>query len=143
MDKPWKVIMAFTGIFVAGILVGGLVTLRWGKAFVQHRPMGEQYGPQLMHRLTKELELTPEEQAKVNPIVTAASEELRELRRTTQRSSATVLARMQADIAAVLNPVQKAKFEESVKQQRERVRHFFEERARRVKDRQPPSPPPQ
>ena len=48
MDKPWKVILAFTGIFVAGILVGGLVTLRWGKNVSQRQPMGEQFGPQLM-----------------------------------------------------------------------------------------------
>ena len=94
MDKPWKVILAFTGIFLAGILVGGLSSLRWGRNFVQRQPMGEQYGPQLMQRLVTELNLTPEQQAKINPIVTAASDELRDLRRSTQRTSAAVLVRM-------------------------------------------------
>jgi Spy/CpxP family protein refolding chaperone len=143
MDKPWKVILAFIGIFLAGALVGGLVTLRWGKNFAQRQPSGEQYGPQLMKRLVTELELTPEQQAKINPIVTSASEELRELRRTTQRTSAAVLARMQGDIAAVLTPEQRAKFDTQVSRQRERIRHFMEERARRMKGRegQPPPPP--
>jgi len=142
MDKPWKVILAFTGIFLAGILVGGLSSLRWGRNFVQRQPMGEQYGPQLMQRLVTELNLTPEQQAKINPIVTAASDELRDLRRSTQRTSAAVLVRMQGEIAAVLTPEQKAKFDEQVTRQRERIRHFMEERARRLKDRQP-APPPQ
>lgn len=142
MDKPWKVILAFTGIFVAGVLVGGLVTLRWGKNFVQRQPMGEQYGPQLMKRLVTELELTPEQEAKLNPIVTAASEELRELRRSTQRTSAAVLTRMQGEIAAVLTPAQKVKFDELASKQRERFRHFMEERSRRMKDREERGTPP-
>ena len=154
MDKPWKVILAFTGIFIAGILVGGLVTLRWGRNFAQHQPGGEQYGPQLMQRLVNQLDLTPEQQAKVKPMVDQATEELRQLRHSTQRTTAAVLVRMQGDISAVLTPEQKAKFDEQVSQARERIKHFMEERARRMKERgghgehgdhgdhEPPPPPP-
>ena len=142
MDKPWKVILAFTGIFIAGILVGGLVTLRWGRNFVQRSPWGEQFGPQMMQRLVTQLDLTPEQQAKVKPIVDAATEELRQLRHTTQRTTAAVLVRLQGDIAAVLNPDQKAKFDTQVGQARERIRHFMEERARRMKERGGRNPPP-
>lgn len=138
MDKPWKVILAFTGIFLAGILVGSLITLRVGKSFAQRLPMGEQYGPKLMQRLVTQLDLTPEQQEKIKPIVEQAAEQLRELRRTTQRTSTTVLERMQGDIGAVLTPEQKAKFDEQVAQQRERVKHFMEERARRMKERSSP-----
>ncbi len=140
MDKPWKVILAFTGIFVAGLLVGGLVTLRWGKNFTQRQPMGEQFGPQLMQRLVTQLDLTPAQQEKVKPIIDSAAEELKQLRRTTQRASAAVLVRMQGDIGAVLTPEQRAKFDTQVGQTRERIRHFMEERARRQKERQAPPP---
>ena len=140
MDKPWKVILAFTGIFVAGLLVGGLVTLRWGKNFTQRQPMGEQFGPQLMQRLVTQLDLTPAQQEKVKPIIDSAAEELKQLRRTTQRASAAVLVRMQVDIGAVLTPEQRAKFDTQVGQTRERIRHFMEERARRQKERQAPPP---
>lgn len=136
MDKPWKVVLAFTGIFLAGILVGGLVALRWGKIFSQHQPMNEQFGPQLVKRLVNQLDLTSEQQAKVKPIVAQATEELRQLRHTTQRTTTAVIERMQADIAAVLTPEQKAKFDEQVSQQRERVKRFMEERARRMKERE-------
>jgi len=138
MDKPWKVILAFTGIFLAGILVGGLVTLRVGKSLAQRLPMAEQYGPKLMQRLVTQLDLTPEQQDKIKPIVDQAAEQLRELRRTTQRTTASVLERMQGDIGAVLTPAQKTKFDEQVSQQRERFKRFMEERARRMKERSEP-----
>jgi len=64
------------------------------------------------------------------------------LRGTTQRTTAGVLERMQGDIAAVLTPEQKAKFETQVSQARERIRHFLEERARRIKAREKRDPPP-
>ena len=144
MDKPWKVILAFTGIFVAGILVGGMLVLGWGKNTAQRSPMGEQFGPQLMQRLVTQLDLTPEQQTKVKPIVDQATEELRQLRHSTQRTTAGVLVRLQGDISAVLNPEQKTKFDAQVGQARERIRHFMEERARRMKERgerdQPPPP---
>ena len=145
MNKPWKVILAFTGNFLAGVLVGGLVTLRVGRHFAQRLPMAEGYGPQLLGRLVTQLDLTPEQQAKIKPIVDQAAEELRELRRTTQHSSAAVLVRLQGDISAQLTPAQKTKFDELAAQQRERFKRFMDERGRRLRDRPPPPgdrPPP-
>lgn len=137
MNKPWKVILAFTGIFLAGFLVGGLVTLRMGKNFTQRLPMSDQFGPQLMKRLVSQLELTPEQQEKMKPIVDQAAEELRDQRRSTQRSSAAVLVRMQGDISALLTPAQKTKFDELTAQQRDRFKRFMDERGRRQKGRPP------
>lgn len=135
MDKPWKVVLAFTGIFLAGVLVGGMATIRWGRNFAQRQPMGEQFAPRMMERLTSELQLTADQQAKIRPIIDARTTELRQLRRTTQKATANVLEHMQSDIAAQLTPEQKAKFEEQLKKQRERMRRFMEERAKRFKDR--------
>lgn len=135
MDKPWKVILAFTGIFLAGILVGGLVTLRWGRNIVQRGPMGDQFAPRMLERLTNDLQLTADQQAKIKPIIEERTAELRQLRRTTQKATANVLEHMQSDIAAQLTPEQKAKFEVELKKQREKLRHFMEERAKRMKER--------
>ncbi len=138
MDKPWKVILAFTGIFLAGVLVGGSVALRVGRNILHRAPMGDEYGPRMMKQLTSELDLTADQQAKVEPIVTSASEELRALRRSTQRMSAAVLVRMQGEIAAQLTPEQKTKFDAMVAKQKERVKRFMEERAKRMKERPRP-----
>ena len=134
MDKPWKVILAFTGIFLAGVLVGGLVTLRVVRNVAHRLPMSDQFGPQLMRRLVTQLELSPDQEAKLKPIVDQAAEELRQLRHTTQRTTESVIVRMQGDISALLTPAQKAKLDALVDQQRERLKRFREERARRFKD---------
>jgi len=134
MDKPWKVILAFTGIFLAGVLVGGLVTLRVVRNVAHRLPMSDQFGPQLMRRLVTQLELSPDQEAKLKPIVDQAAEELRQLRHTTQRTTESVIVRMQGDISALLTPAQKTKLDALVDQQRERLKRFREERARRFKD---------
>jgi Spy/CpxP family protein refolding chaperone len=138
MDKPWKVILAFTGIFLAGVLVGGLVTLRVVRNVTHRLPMSDQFGPQLMRRLATQLELSPEQEEKLRPIVGRAAEELRQLRHTTQRTTESVILRMQGEISALLTPAQKAKLDTLVDQQRERLKRFREERARRFKDEPPP-----
>ncbi|MEY2877983.1 MAG: hypothetical protein RLZZ15_363 [Verrucomicrobiota bacterium] len=37
MEKPWKVVLAFVGVFIAGAVFGGLFSLRIGQTFVQER----------------------------------------------------------------------------------------------------------
>ena len=138
MDKPWKVILAFTGIFLAGILVGSLVTLRWGVNRSHRQPGGEQMGPALMQRLTHQLDLTADQQEKIRPIVDRTADELRDLRRSTQRSSAAALVRMHTAVEPLLTPAQKIKLDELVTKQRERwdrLKRFGEERERRLKNR--------
>ena len=145
MDKPWKVVLAFIGIFAAGLLVGGLVTLRVVKNLAPAR-MGspEQFGPQLMKRYTAKLELTPEQQDKINPLIMRAGEELRQMRRATWTNSQAVIDRVEAEISAQLTPEQKTKFEQMHLEQRDRMKRFLEERARRLKDGRGPDagPPP-
>ncbi len=145
MDKTWKVVLVFIGIFAAGLVVGGLVTLRVVKYFAPPR-LGspEQFGPQLIKRFTTKLELTPEQQEKIKPVIAQGAEELRQIRRTTWLSSQAVIDRMESEIAAQLTPEQKIKFEQMLAEQRDRLKRFMEERARRMKDGRPPGegPPP-
>lgn len=137
MDKPWKVVLAFTGIFLAGILVGSLVTLRWGVNRSHRGPGGDQMGRELMQRLIDKLELTADQQEKIRPIVDRTADELRELRRTTMRTSAAALARMHGEVAPLLTPAQQTKLNEMEAKQKERwerLKRNGEERERRLKD---------
>ena len=143
MNKPWKVVLAFAGIFLAGIVVGGLVTLRVVKHYAQQRlPAPDQFGPQLMRRFATQLDLTPEQKEKIKPIVMQGADELRQLRRSTEGTTRAVIERMQGEIAAVLTPEQKTKFDDLISQQRERMKRFGEERLRRFRDKDNPLPPP-
>ncbi len=146
MDKTWKVVLVFIGIFAAGLVVGGLVTLRVVKSLAPPR-MGspEQFGPQLIKRFTTKLELTPDQQEKIKPIITQGAEELRQMRRTAWINSQAVIDRMEAEIAAQLTADQKVKFDQMLAEQRERMKRFLEERNRRLKDSRPTgddAPPP-
>jgi uncharacterized membrane protein len=146
MDKTWKVVLAFIGIFVAGLVVGGLVTLRVVKGAAGARiGSPEQFGPQLLKRYTAKLELTPDQQEKIKPLIARAAEELRQMRRATWSNSQLVIERVEGEIAAQLSPEQKTKFDQMLAEQRERIKRFIGERARRQKDNRGPdagpSPP--
>ncbi len=109
MDKPWKVIAAFIGVFIAGAVFGGFFTLRGParrlpppqtRPLAQLPPAGQprqvagpqlspQSGshtrsnpitPQLMRGFTKSLQLTPEQREKIQPIVSRAGEDFQRLR---------------------------------------------------------------
>lgn len=59
MNKPWKVIVVLIGIFAAGGVTGGFVTLRFFKNKILNRPVPEEWAPRHLKRLAERLELTP------------------------------------------------------------------------------------
>jgi Spy/CpxP family protein refolding chaperone len=185
MEKTWKVVLAFVGVFIAGSVTGGLFTFRFAKKMEERRPVVSsvvptpaieqaqaeppvttppasippgpvpavqtpsvaptttpavapppvtpanmappQFGPQLMRRFTEQLNLTREQRMKIRPIAARTEEELRRLRRDTQHQTEQVIERMQDEVAALLTPDQRGKFDELVFQARERVRRFLRE----------------
>lgn len=148
MDKSWRVILAFIGIFVAGTVTGGLITLRVvqtvkggprGERWFRSPPPGQaqpassnnpappQIGLQLFRRITDQLDLTPEQKEKIRPIEVRTSEDLRRLRRDVQHNTELLIEKSQDEIAAILTPEQRAKFEELVARGRERVKKFMQE----------------
>lgn len=140
MNKTWKVVLALTGIFVAGIVTGILIAPRIFKKVVDRRMQqvggrgpseAPQYGPQLFRRVMVQLDLTPEQRDKLKPIETRTTEELRGLRRETQRSTERIIAQMHEEIAAVLTPEQRVKFEQLVAKGRERIQKFMQEQESR------------
>jgi Spy/CpxP family protein refolding chaperone len=147
MDKSWRVILAFTGIFIAGIVTGGLLTLRFmqkpGDRRGQHAspqrggPGGNQYqfGPQLLSRLTEQLELTEEQRKAIKPIETRTTEEVRRLRRETQQGTELIIERMQADIIKELTPEQRVKFEEAITKARARIKKFMQDQEQQWRQR--------
>jgi len=85
MDKPWKVIWAFIGVFVAGSLFGGLLALRfdltrhWMAAKHAVGPADAPVNPSLMQRFAKRLKLTPEQKEQLRPVMERAGEDFRRI----------------------------------------------------------------
>lgn len=127
MNKSWKVIIAFVGIFTAGVVAGVLVAPRIFDDVIERRgqrgpgrpqfQFSQPLGPQVIRRISEDLQLTAEQQEKIKPIETRITEELRGLRRETQAA----IERMQVEISAVLTPEQRIEFEKKMAAGRERM----------------------
>lgn len=125
MNRPWKVILAFLGVFVAGAVFGGFLSLRMARNFIDKArlrgpaPM-EQFTPQIFKRLSARLELTDDQKEKIRPIIKQADEELRRLRQTGTREAIAVAERMHEQVAGLLTAAQLQKLETMKREMRER-----------------------
>jgi Spy/CpxP family protein refolding chaperone len=141
MVKTWQVVLATVAIFVAGLVTGVAFTLgavRWIARhprvnpaqmfpYAQARPGGAQpaqIGLQLMRSFINQLDLTDEQRSRIQPIVRRTVAQLARERREVQLNSALLIERMQDEIAELLTPEQRVKFEDLVSQQRARLQQF-------------------
>lgn len=138
MIKSWQVVLATIAIFVAGLVTGGATALgvvRWVGRHARPNPQGmglflsrsgqpQQFGPQLMRGFADQLDLTDDQKALIMPIVRRTASQLGRDRREIQLTSALAIEKMQDEIAALLTPVQRARFEDLVSQQRARLQRF-------------------
>ena len=131
------------GIFVAGGVTGGFVTLRVLREKLAQRPMPEEWAPRHLKRLVDRLALTPEQQEQIRPIVRHNMEQLNRLRNQSRAETQMRIESMQRDIAQKLTPEQRAAFEQMNRELREaRDAREINERAKRLKpDRRPDDQP--
>lgn len=140
MDKLWKVVLAFVGVFIAGSVFGGFFALRLGRQVAeQHRPGGVAMapapfnppaGPQLLRRFADRLELTDEQRDKLRPVVNRAEEQIGRIRQTSLEQTETILRRMQQEFRAELTPKQIRILDRLQRIQNENLRREREQRQR-------------
>ena len=150
MDRPWKVILAFVGVFIAGAVFGGFFTLRSvdrvvdaarGKGSPAKAPAtkpapaapaapapAKGIAPQVMRQLTQRLSPTPEQQKAIRPIVSRAAEDLQRMQREHLADTTRTTERMYADVSALLTPAQRTQLEQMRQEMLERVRKVREKR---------------
>jgi hypothetical protein len=141
MDKPWKVVFAFVGVFIAGSVFGGFFALRIGGRVLQMenpalraRPLdqrnAQQQRPllgglqpvqaaQLMRRYAERLDLTPEQKEKINPLIQRATEDIRRQQQINLRENSIILQRLQQDLAKELTADQRVRLEKMEQRQQE------------------------
>jgi Spy/CpxP family protein refolding chaperone len=108
----WKLIAGFVLVFVAGGVTGGFLgasTIRHYFLAGGHHGMAAQ---RMRQHLKAELNLTPEQMAKITPITDNTAAQLEEIRRDTGSRVRGVFASSHEQIAAVLTPEQRDKFEQ-------------------------------
>lgn len=127
-QKSWVIVLLLAGIFLAGGVTGSFVTLWMSHSVMAQRAAPERWGPTRLKMLAERLELTPSQLEQVRPIVHRDMSELSRLRQEGVRATRQVLQRMEKDIAAVLTPEQRVKFEELNREMHERARRVMERR---------------
>ncbi len=137
MNQPWKVILVLIGIFTAGGVTGGFVTLRVTKNRILNRPVPEEWAPRHLKRLAERLDLTPDQQEQIRPIVRRNMEQLNRVRSQTMAETQAIVEGMQREVSAQLTAEQRIKFEQMNREQREaREAREKVERAKRAAERE-------
>ena len=145
MNKPWQVCLVLVAIFAAGGISGGLVAFQIARKHAPP-PSGVWFARRI-EDVARELQLTPAQMERVQPIVKRNVEELTKLSRQSMHTVHEMLERMETEIGAELTPDQRTKYEQILKERRE-VRRRMQDRhgmrgewERRSDDRPPPPPP--
>jgi Spy/CpxP family protein refolding chaperone len=118
----WKLVAGFLLVFVAGGITGAFVGGAYARYhfFEVHHP--ERIGARMKERLRAELNLTPEQLAKISPIIDKTTVQLRDIRRETGQRVHEVLAGAHRQMAATLTDEQRQKLQQ-IEQRHRRWRH--------------------
>src|SRR5919198_2093398 len=105
----WKLIAGFLLVFVAGGMTGAFVGGSYARHhyFKLHRP--ERIGDRVKSELRGELKLSPEQVAKISPIIDNMASQLRSIRRDTAQRVRQVMADAHRQIAVNLTDEQRQK----------------------------------
>src|SRR5213592_1785047 len=123
----WKLIAGFILVFVAGGISGAFL----GGLYARHLFFGfhqpEQIGARMKERLRAELNLTPEQVAKVSPIIDKTAVQLREIRQETARRVHETIAEAHRQMAVNLTDEQRQKLQQIEARHRRWRHHRFDE----------------
>jgi uncharacterized membrane protein len=134
MSQQWKVLLAFTGIFVAGAVAGGIVALRVGADQAAEQIQTTAPAPQTnkgtvspenfslvqMKRFIDQLSLSPAQGDKIQPIITVTGDKLKKLSQESAIATKALLEDMDKQVGALLNDAQRKKLTEIQKQRQDR-----------------------
>ena len=116
----WKLIAGFVLVFVAGGIAGAALGGLYARHvfFAFHHP--GMIGARMKEQFRTELHLTPEQMAKISPIIDKTAAELQEVRRDTGRRVGDIWMQAHQQIAANLTDEQRHKLQ----QMKERHHHW-------------------
>jgi len=122
-----KILGYLAAVFVAGAIAGGAGGYQWGRQSVIRkgppRPPGDM-ASHLIESYKREIGLTPEQTAQVEPMIQEASQRVRSLHRENFKQTDAIMKDCNRRIFALLDPSQQTKF----RQMEERRDRWFRER---------------
>jgi Spy/CpxP family protein refolding chaperone len=123
----WKLIAGFILVFVAGGISGAFLGGLYARHhfFQLHHP--QLIGARMKERLRAELNLTPEQVAKISPIIDKVAVQLRDLRRDTTRRVHETIGEAHRQMAVNLTDEQRQKLQQIEERHRRWRHHRFHE----------------
>ena len=133
----WKLIVGFVLVFVAGGMTGAFLGASHARHLFFAQPHRGMISRRMRDHYRAKLNLTPEQVAKISPIIDKAAAQLEEIRGTTGRRVHETIAEAHREMAADLTEEQRAKLQE-IEARHRRWHH----QAREQRESTPPEPSP-
>jgi hypothetical protein len=127
MNPRWRNILIVAAIFVAGVVTGSVNSIGIGQRRAEHRLRVDNLRTTLMDILRSELELTPEQVGRVEPLVNQACEQYRALTLETVERVAQLVRVANDRIARELTPGQAARLKRLEEERQVLVRQKLEQ----------------
>jgi Spy/CpxP family protein refolding chaperone len=108
----WKLIVGFVLVFVAGGMTGAFLGASRARHLFFAQPHRGMISQRMRDHYRAKLNLTPEQVAKISPIIDKAAAQLEEIRGTTGRRVHETIAEAHREMAADLTEEQRAKLQE-------------------------------
>jgi Spy/CpxP family protein refolding chaperone len=131
----WKLIVGFVLVFVAGGMTGAFLGASHARHLFFAQPHRGMISQRMRDHYRAKLNLTPEQVAKISPIIDKAAAQLEEIRGTTGRRVHETIAEAHREMAADLTEEQHAKLQE-IEARHRRWHH----QAREPRESTPPEP---
>lgn len=108
----WKLALAFFIVFVAGLATGGMFgAFHLRRHIALGPPHSGEVGDRMREHFRRALDLTPEQEKKIAPIVESTTSKLEAIRVETAERVRTVMEDSKREIAPILSPEQKQKLD--------------------------------
>jgi Spy/CpxP family protein refolding chaperone len=139
-NLKWKLIAGFLLVFVAGGVTGAFLAAATARHYFMppHRGIAAET---MREHLRAQLKLTPEQTAKISPVIEKAGAQLEQIRMETERRVHETFAQVHREISADLTDEQRTKFER-MRRRHLQWQHRMHPREPDSGDPPPPPPPP-
>jgi Spy/CpxP family protein refolding chaperone len=125
--SQWKTIGYAAAIFVAGGISGGALGVYEAKSKLFSPPGEREMALHMRNRLRARLNLSPDQVAKIDPIIDNAASELRSIRAESWQRLNKVFEDSYAQVSAILTPEQRTRLDEMQKERRAMMQAHLQE----------------
>lgn len=138
----WKLAFAFLLVFIAGVTTGCLFgALHLKKRHIIGPPHSGDVAGKMREHFRKALDLTPDQEAKIMPVIDATSTRLEAIRLETAERVRAVMAESKREIAPQLSQEQQEKLDRLEAHHRKiMIHHGFRHHKHKDKDKEKPPP---